>query len=415
MRTTRLAWILAGLTVLVVLASGARAQSYHIHLATGQVGHAPGSCGGLDDSFHRYVVNQPCGQAIVPQPFSPSDLMQAYAGPQAVVVDRPGGAWLPQLSSDPDARWINWENHENHGYPCSGTARSVLYCATFEVGWANTLCVIDSVAVHWAVDDKLGDSYVAGPNPDGVYIDEISLGPAFRNGSFAAESVASATNVPLAPLWSSPQTHRLEVYQRDVACNFSGLLLSCDLFITCMPSVPGACCDPYTGACTVTFPTDCPSSSNWHADWTCAPNLCPAPVGCCCCPGPTIAITTLAECEQMGACLWLGPGTQCTAENCQPGACCNPLSGACILVFRQSDCVWPSDWHGEWVCTPNPCPQPPEPLGCCCCEDGVGRLTTAAECTCVWLGPGTICTPENCPAPVPAQRESWGRLKHTYR
>jgi hypothetical protein len=57
------------------------------------------------------------------------------------------------------------------------------------------------------------------------------------------------------------------------------------------------------------------------------------------------------------------------------GACCDPATGACTLVFP-AECQPPLIWNGAVSCTPNPCPIPP---------------------------------------PVPVQKESWGNIKQSYR
>ena len=58
-------------------------------------------------------------------------------------------------------------------------------------------------------------------------------------------------------------------------------------------------------------------------------------------------------------------------------ACCAP-GGSCTIT-RQSGCAAPSVWHEEWyVCTPNPCPQPP--TGACCFASGACWMVTQAAC-----------------------------------
>jgi hypothetical protein len=144
------------------------------------------------------------------------------------------------------------------------------------------------------------------------------------------------------------------------------------------------------------------------------------------------------------------------------GACCTP-DGTCSLAPMAS-CPAPSGWHGEWtICTPNPCPVPPPPVGACCFIDGACELLTEEQCLVApehlaWLGATATCTPDNpcpqptptgaccgangncavtsqadcrppsmwhpewtscvpnpCPAPVPTRSTTWGRIKADFR
>ncbi|MBY0260779.1 MAG: hypothetical protein K2Q20_00445, partial [Phycisphaerales bacterium] len=84
----------------------------------------------------------------------------------------------------------------------------------------------------------------------------------------------------------------------------------------------GACCNNTTGACTITAPAAC--------------------------------LTTTSA--------YQGDNTVCTPSPCPPsGSCCNPTTGVCSLSI-QSLCASPNVWtSGVTTCTPHPGPHPPPP------------------------------------------------------
>ena len=87
----------------------------------------------------------------------------------------------------------------------------------------------------------------------------------------------------------------------------------------------GACCDRFTGGCTVTMQAACTYS--WTPNVSCSPNPCPQP-GACCQPTGTCTVVQQAACTGT----WQGPGTTCSPNPCpQPGACCQ-LTGACTVL-----------------------------------------------------------------------------------
>jgi len=96
------------------------------------------------------------------------------------------------------------------------------------------------------------------------------------------------------------------------------------------------------------------------------------------------------------------------------GACCDPNTGGCVLT-PADQCMAPDVWHPEWQsCDPNPCP-PPQVIGACCNPDtGECVLTTAADCAYNWHPEWTSCDPNPCPPPTPAEKASWGQIKHAY-
>ena len=219
MSKSRVLWVFL---TLAITASFARADS--VTIRTGQVALVPGTCSGSDDSFHCYTPNPICGQPILPTPFSASDFELACSGPYAVVATAYTPVWVDELACDPLARWIAPSVDPN---TCWGAPLSVLYCAQFSLQSQCTLA--DSVRVCWAADDFLGDvPDYPGPNPGGVYINGVSLGPAFSGPGANQQYSAVAYNVPL-----NPGTNSLAVYQRDAGCGIAGLILSCTVYAGC--------------------------------------------------------------------------------------------------------------------------------------------------------------------------------------
>jgi hypothetical protein len=208
--------------LLALLVQATFANAVVVTIRTGQVGGFPGTCPGVDDTFHYYDPQTQCAQPIQATPFSPTDFDRACAGPPAVIATAYPGAWLPVLSCDPDARWIA----NTVDSSCFGTSVSVLYCAEFNIDSACPFA--DSVRVCWVADDGLGDPVGDGPNPGGVYINGVSLGPNFAGGNYGTEMTAVAYNVPIVP-----GLNRLEVYQRDRGCAVAGTILSATLYVNC--------------------------------------------------------------------------------------------------------------------------------------------------------------------------------------
>ena len=147
----------------------------------------------------------------------------SFSWPPAVVVN-PFSAWVGGLACDQAARWIASSLLPGS---CYGAPASVLYCAQFRLASQCTLA--DSVRICWAVDDFLGDvpSY-PGPNPGGIYINGVDLGPAFSGPGATPQYTAVAYNVPL-----NAGSNSLEVYQRDAGCGLGGLILSATVYASC--------------------------------------------------------------------------------------------------------------------------------------------------------------------------------------
>lgn len=77
------------------------------------------------------------------------------------------------------------------------------------------------------------------------------------------------------------------------------------------------------------------------------------------------------------------------------GACCT--DGACMIAVA-GECTGPCDlWMGVGtVCVPNPCPAT---LGACCLVDGSCEMRTCTQCASggLYQGPGAACEPSPCP------------------
>jgi len=216
MRASRLAWVVLALIVQSTFAHGAI-----ITLKTGQSGSGPGSCPGPDSNFRCWAPQSQCAQPILPTAFTAADFDSACSGPLAAIVDA-YPLWAPDLPCDPDARWI--ANSVEPG-SCYGSSLSVLYCAPF----SSDCAMADSVVVCWEVDDYLGDpAGLPGPNPDGIYINGVTLGPQFDGGSRLTPTTAVAYNVPL-----NTGLNSFEVYQRDGGCAVAGIILSAKVYTHC--------------------------------------------------------------------------------------------------------------------------------------------------------------------------------------
>jgi|GEM_PF-5041287 len=212
---------IAALLVLAVsvLAPAPAHAAEIIQIRTGQVGGVPGTCPNPDDGF-TYLAG-PCAAPLRSAPFTAANFAAAAAGPPARVIT-PILVYLPTLAFDPQARWINPQPQPG----CvGGIAASALYAYRFTV---NTPCnPTAQVQACWAVDDWLGDPAGNGANPVGIYINGVPLNPGFSGGNYAAETCFSQTTVPV-----NTGTNYIYVYQRDLGCSVSGLILSVRLSVT---------------------------------------------------------------------------------------------------------------------------------------------------------------------------------------
>jgi hypothetical protein len=208
-------WMAALVAILLAAPAIVHGQEI-VQFRTGQVGGVPGTCPNPDDIFKYNPISiPPCPQAFRTAPFTAADFSAAAGGPPAKVIT-PYSAYLPTLPSDPLARWINWQPGQN----CfAGIPNSALYACRFNV---RTTCnPVGTIRICWAVDDVLGDPAGGGPNPIGIYLNGVALNPGFSGGNYANETCFIQTNVPL-----NTGANTLYVYQRDLGCSISGLILS---------------------------------------------------------------------------------------------------------------------------------------------------------------------------------------------
>ncbi len=155
----------------------------------------------------------------------------------------------------------------------------------------------------------------------------------------------------------------------------------------------GACCLP-NGDCIEVKPADC-AGVFYGLGSLCTGVVCAQPGACCDPVSGACTFILAANCPP--GWLWI-PDATCQPINPCPqlGACCDPL-GNCTVTM-QADCLPPSIWYPEWTsCQPNECPLPP---GACCFLDGHCELLTEAACLAApehvaWLGPLTSCLPNN--------------------
>jgi len=157
------------------------------------------------------------GTPLSSDPFTEDYFNRACAGPNSIVC-QPHGAWLQQLSCDPDARWI--------GVDAEATPASALYCHVFEV----ESCCIEQARLDfcWVTDDALGDTGFGGGNPDGVYVNGVAVSPSITGGSYATESLVSVDVTGLVHCG----TNELHVYNRDAGFVVSGVMFSATFELT---------------------------------------------------------------------------------------------------------------------------------------------------------------------------------------
>lgn len=174
--------------------------------------------------------------------------------------------------------------------------------------------------------------------------------------------------------------------------------------VSCQPSpcpeLYGACCIRIPGTtivtCVITTRGKCKTTP--LAVWlgfgsSCTPNPCnpPPPEGACCRTDGSCTITTQKDC--CGT--WLGANVPCTTTTCRSGACCNPRTGDCVVTL-ESVCrrIGSGNFVLNGTCTPNPCPPP---VGACCLGGAQCVITTQANCPPGrWRGALTLCTPNPC-------------------
>jgi len=78
--------------------------------------------------------------------------------------------------------------------------------------------------------------------------------------------------------WNTPSTPWIPI---SVGINlpcWAGWEMGFVLYSNVAPPVPGACCDPATGNCTLVMQTECLPPLVWNGNPSCTPNPCPPPV-----------------------------------------------------------------------------------------------------------------------------------------
>jgi hypothetical protein len=157
----------------------------------------------------------------------------------------------------------------------------------------------------------------------------------------------------------------------------------------------GACCDPASGACTMTIQSACASGGAWDSTITCSPSPClVGPTGACCdTTTGTCTVTAQSACTAPGA--WLD-SFPCASGLCilfVPGSCCDLMTGACTTL-SPIDCSssTTSSFTGG-ACTPSPCSQPT--LGACC-DSGACQMSSDLLCASTFLGANSTCGPASC-------------------
>lgn len=143
--------------------------------------------------------------------------------------------------------------------------------------------------------------------------------------------------------------------------------------------IPGACCFG-GGECQFLLPEECETAGgSWNGAWTCVePNPCETPWACCIhdeqTGHETCAMLMQFECEAAGG-MW-HTGQWCQYFVCPTiRACC--IDQVCVLT-TEAECL--ATYHGSW-------------------------MPDAFSCT----------TPSNPCQGIPAQPETWGRIKNLYR
>lgn len=166
------------------------------------------------------------------------------------------------------------------------------------------------------------------------------------------------------------------------------------------PELYGACCIRIPGStlytCVTTTRGKCKTTpfAIWLGFGTpCTPDPCnpPPPRGACCAQDGTCTITTQADCCG----IWLGANVPCTPEICKPGACCNLKTGACVTLVQVQCNKIGGMFIPSGTCLPNQCPPP---VGACCRGGASCVITTQANCPApfVWKGANSLCSPNPC-------------------
>jgi uncharacterized protein (TIGR03382 family) len=194
------------------------AAAEFIQLRSGQSLSVPGTPGQTDDIVTFGTL--PGSGAFSASPFTATDFNNSAANPATVI--QPVSVWLPGLTFDSQARWINHTLFASQPFGAPGSA---LYRVPFTVTTTGITSAIMNFA--WASDDNLGDQVFGGANPFGAYLRDPSgnvtaLTPA-TGGGYSIETTALGMNVTGA---INTGLNELFVYQRDQGFSVSGVIFS---------------------------------------------------------------------------------------------------------------------------------------------------------------------------------------------
>lgn len=204
------------------------AAAEFIQLRSGQSLSVPGTPGQTDDIVTYGTL--PGSGAFSASPFTATDFNNSAANPATVI--QPVSVWLPGLTFDTQARWINHSIFSQQSP--FGSPGSALYRVPFTVTTTGITNAVMNFA--WASDDNLGDQVFGGANPFGAYLRDPSgnvtpLVPA-TGGGYGIETFALGMNVTSA---INTGLNELFVYQRDQGFSVSGVIFSATFDIVPAP------------------------------------------------------------------------------------------------------------------------------------------------------------------------------------
>ena len=136
-----------------------------IPAATVTIRSGNGSIGATDASVH-FLLGPSSGD--FGHVFTPSDFLNAQTGPPAFIVT-PNSLWIPNLSSDPLAKWVG--ANANAGV---GNGNTALYAMSFTA--PATAFSSATLVLNYSADDGIGESGGGGTNFNtGVYLNGTAI------------------------------------------------------------------------------------------------------------------------------------------------------------------------------------------------------------------------------------------------
>jgi hypothetical protein len=220
------------LVPLAILALSTAVDAETIVFRSGQTSGVPGTPGSLDDIVTYNPWGNPVQAPVSPAMFTPADFAATAGGAPASIV-QPSGAWMgglvAPLTTDPLARWINFEADANG----SSVGGSALYAVPF---WVNTSNITGAtISFEGGVDDVLGDWYDGGPNLGGLYINNNDAGYMYQGFNFAYPT----THFQNITGWITPGQNYLYFYQRDNGAGAGGIIFSGTIEVVPAPASAG--------------------------------------------------------------------------------------------------------------------------------------------------------------------------------